>query len=67
MSLNFPSQLRTCPYLSVVVAACGVVYKSYPTPNPSLGRGLSRRNRNFIRIIRRLSDLTMLFFYNFTT
>ena len=53
------------PYLSVVVAACGVVYKSYPTPNPSLGRGLSQRNRNFIRIIRRLSDLTMLFFLQF--
>ena len=43
------SCLTTYPgvtYRSVVVAAFGVVYKPDPTPNPSLGRGLSRRIRN---------------------
>ncbi len=36
-----------------VVAAFGVVYKSDPTPNPSLGRGLSRRDRDFVRVVSR--------------
>ena len=31
---------------TVLFTACGRVYKSDPTPNPSLGRGLSQRNRN---------------------
>ena len=36
--------------LSVAVcAAFGGVYKSDPTPNPSLGRGLSQRDRVFCR------------------
>ena len=35
---------------TVLFTACGRVYKSDPTPNPSLGRGLSHATGNMLKI-----------------